>query len=133
MAAALGIHKADLKVVQVYEGSVIVEFEVYAPDDDPNPEETLGSLNDKFVEVVPTLGDELGAPIMQAVSNSGSVVTMEGYEDDGDFAGNGDGYDDLIDQFLDARDENLEEQEEDNSQEETQSPDLDASESSSGT
>lgn len=37
MAAALGIHKADLKVVQVYEGSVIVEFQVFAPDDDPNP------------------------------------------------------------------------------------------------
>jgi len=28
MAAALNIHKADLKVVQVYEGSVIVEFMV---------------------------------------------------------------------------------------------------------
>ena len=28
MAAVLGIHKADLKVVQVYEGSVIVEFQV---------------------------------------------------------------------------------------------------------
>jgi len=37
MAAALGIHKADLKVVQVYEGSVIVDFQVFAPDDDPNP------------------------------------------------------------------------------------------------
>ena len=32
---------------------------------------------------------------------------MEGYEDVGDFAGYGDAYDDLIDQFLDARDENL--------------------------
>ena len=28
MAAVLGVHKADLKVVQVYEGSVIVEFQV---------------------------------------------------------------------------------------------------------
>ena len=26
MAAALGINRADIKVVQVYEGSVIVEF-----------------------------------------------------------------------------------------------------------
>ena len=36
MAAALSIAKADLKVVQVYEGSVIVEFEVTAPEDDPD-------------------------------------------------------------------------------------------------
>jgi len=41
MAAALGIHKADMKVVQVYEGSVIIEFEVMAPEDDTNPTKTL--------------------------------------------------------------------------------------------
>ena len=28
MASILGVHKADLKVVQVYEGSVIVNFQV---------------------------------------------------------------------------------------------------------
>lgn len=28
MAAVLGVHKADIKVVSVYEGSVIVDFEV---------------------------------------------------------------------------------------------------------
>ena len=37
MSAALGIHKADLKVVQVYEGSVIIQFEVMT-DDEENPE-----------------------------------------------------------------------------------------------
>lgn len=44
MAAVLGIHKADMKVVQVYEGSVIIEFQVMADDDDPNPSETLASV-----------------------------------------------------------------------------------------
>lgn len=32
MTAALGIHRADLKVVQVYEGSVIVAFQVFSDD-----------------------------------------------------------------------------------------------------
>jgi len=57
----------------------------------------LSALDQKFVEVAPTLGDELGAPIMQVVSNSGSVTAMEGYEDAGAFGGDGEGYDDLID------------------------------------
>jgi hypothetical protein len=34
MAAILGIHAADLKVVQAYEGSVIVVFQVFDPNDD---------------------------------------------------------------------------------------------------
>jgi len=28
MAGVLGIHRADLKIVAVYEGSVIIDFEV---------------------------------------------------------------------------------------------------------
>ena len=37
MTAVLGIHRADLKVVQVYEGSAIVEFQVFADEEDPEP------------------------------------------------------------------------------------------------
>ncbi len=33
MAAALGIHAADLKVVQAYEGSVILVFQIFDPND----------------------------------------------------------------------------------------------------
>ena len=81
MAAVLGVHKADIKVVQVYEGSVIVDFKVFAPDDDPEPQTTLESLDSKFVEVVPTLTeDDLGAPVMQIKTTTGTVVAMEGYE-----------------------------------------------------
>ena len=39
---------------------------------------------------------------------------MEGYEDLEGFGGNGEGYDDLIDQFLDARDERIRQEEEAN-------------------
>jgi len=53
MAAALGIHRADLKVVQVYEGSVIVEFQVLAGEDDPNPTRTLQSIEEAFKHTGP--------------------------------------------------------------------------------
>lgn len=33
MAAVLGIHAADLKVVQAYEGSVILVFQIFDPND----------------------------------------------------------------------------------------------------
>lgn len=44
MSAVLGIHKADIKVVQVYEGSVVVLFEVFADDEDENPLESLKNV-----------------------------------------------------------------------------------------
>lgn len=81
MAAALGIHKADLKVVQVYEGSVIIEFQVLAPEDDPNPKQTLERLEMTFKEKAPLFGDSLGAPIMQIVTSAGEIIAMKGFED----------------------------------------------------
>lgn len=44
MAAVLGVHKADLKVVQVYEGSVIVEFQVFAEEGDEDASATLQGI-----------------------------------------------------------------------------------------
>jgi hypothetical protein len=68
MAGALRIHSGDLKVVQVYQGSVIVEFQVIAGDDDPNPTGTLKTIEEAFKNVAPTLGNSLGAPIMQIMT-----------------------------------------------------------------
>lgn len=86
MAAVLGIHRADLKVVQVYEGSVVVEFQVLASDDDPNPTSTLKSIEEVFKHIVPTLGNTLGAPVMQIMTNEGEVITMDAFKDaDGGF------------------------------------------------
>ena len=98
MTAVLGIHKADLKVVQVYEGSVIIEFKVLSPDGDTNPTETLKKLEEKFLETAPTLGNSLGAPVMQVVTSDGSVVPMEGYEDISTLKKNNN-FADLISQF----------------------------------
>ena len=54
MAAVLGIHRADLKVVTVYEGSTIVEFQVMS-DPEAEEEEDIVDLSDvtsKFEEFV---------------------------------------------------------------------------------
>ena len=66
-------------------------------------------MDKKFEEIAPTLGNELGAPIMQIVKNNKKVLTMEGYEDTDAFK-HGKGYDDLIDTFLDNRDQNSQDQ-----------------------
>lgn len=48
MAAVLGVHKADLKVVRVYEGSVIIEFQVFAPEDETNPDLYLKRVEENY-------------------------------------------------------------------------------------
>jgi hypothetical protein len=103
MASVLGIHRTDLKVVQVYEGSVIVEFQVMT--DDPNPTGTLKSIEEAFKGVVPTLGNSLGAPVMQIMTNEGEVITMDGYKDASGGFRPITAEDNLIDQFLKEREE----------------------------
>lgn len=103
MAAVLGVHRGDLKIVQVYEGSVIVEFLVMTPDDETEPAAALKTVEKRFEEVIPTLGfDELGAPVMQIVTSEGQVVTMEGFEEMGDIRNNKE-FANLIEQFKKER------------------------------
>ena len=109
MAAVLGIHRADLKVVQVYEGSVIVEFQVLAGEDDSNPARTLKSIEEAFKNIVPTLGNSLGAPVMQIMTNEGEVITMEAFKDASGGFRPIDQQTSLIDQFLKDREERLRE------------------------
>lgn len=52
MAGILGIHKADIKVVQVYEGSTIVEFMVMGEEDDSVDFNVIGSVFESFVNKV---------------------------------------------------------------------------------
>lgn len=44
IAGALGIHASNIKIVSVYEGSVVVDYYIVADDDDDDPEETLAVL-----------------------------------------------------------------------------------------
>jgi hypothetical protein len=105
MAAALGIHKADLKVVQVYEGSVIIEFQVLAAEDDPHPKQSLKQIETTFMQQAPLFGDSLGAPIMQIVTSNGEIIAMKGYEDYTALRQNKH-FVDLIDEFKRQRDAN---------------------------
>lgn len=69
LAAVLGIHKADVKVVQVYQGSVVVAFQIFAGEDDVSPAETLKEIAKKFEETVPELDTFLDRPVMSIITN----------------------------------------------------------------
>jgi len=59
---------------------------------------TLQFLEQKFKDTAPTLGDSLGAPVMQIVTNDGKIIPMDGYEDLTSLANN-ENFSNLIDQF----------------------------------
>ena len=91
----------------MYEGSVIVEFQVLTEEGDDDPTATLQAIEQKFQDAAPTLGDSLGAPVMQVVTSSGSIVAMEGYEDISALQSNGN-FADLISQFEQSQAEEAE-------------------------
>jgi len=59
---------------------------------------TLQFLEQKFKDTAPTLGDSLGAPVMQIVTNDGDIIPMDGYEDLASLANNKN-FASLIEQF----------------------------------
>lgn len=67
MAGVLGIHKADLKVVAVYEGSTIVDFEVFTDllADDPLSLETVEAT---FIAAAGTMDTFMDVPVLNAVA-----------------------------------------------------------------
>jgi len=74
MAAVLGIHAADIKVVAVYEGSTIVDFFVQQAE---NIEEAidLTSIKESFKEVVAEMDEFMGSPVLGAIAEGVVVVT----------------------------------------------------------
>ena len=87
MAGVLGIHRADIKIVQVYEGSTVIEFMIVS---DPEDEEAVSLLDvkDGFVSAVSTMTSFMGSPVLNAVSQGVQVVTPntpEGEEQAGGF------------------------------------------------
>lgn len=79
VAAALGVHASTIKAVAVYEGSVVVEFFIDAEEDDDEPEETLESLMETFLELISNDMIDLGAPIIEAfVENQHITISDEG-------------------------------------------------------
>ena len=74
MAATLGIHAADIKVVQVYEGSTVVEFQVFS---DPEDEDgiSLEDVKSTFENIASGLSTFMGSPVLNAVSMGVAIVT----------------------------------------------------------
>lgn len=90
MAGVLGIHKADLKIVAVYEGSTIVDFEVFTDllEDDPLSLETVEAT---FIAAASTMDTFMDVPVLNVVAQTVFVETPntprneDGEVDLGDF------------------------------------------------
>jgi len=74
MAAVLGIHKADLKVVSVYEGSVIVDFEIIESITAAVPI-VLEDIEATFVAAAAVMDTFMGAPVLGAIAAAAVVIT----------------------------------------------------------
>lgn len=68
VAGALGIHASQIKVVAVYEGSVVVEYNVIAEENDPDPAATLAKVEKNIEVLVEEKSEAFGAPILSAVT-----------------------------------------------------------------
>ena len=80
MAAVLGIHFADLRVVRVYQGSTVVEFEVFDSGElDEGEEERddsfLSKVLEKFETEIAVLETFMGSVVLNAVANGNAIVT----------------------------------------------------------
>lgn len=104
MAASLGIHAADIKVVSVYEGSTIVDFQIISDLTAAVPLD-LEAVQETFEEVVSTMDEFMGSPVLNAVASGVVIITPNTSLDD-------DGGVDFVDIFdLGGGDEDEEEKE----------------------
>ena len=74
MAAVLGIHKANLKVVSVYEGSVIIDFTVIE-DLFASIPVVLTDVQQVFETAAVTLETFMNAPVLGAISAATILIT----------------------------------------------------------
>lgn len=72
MAAVLGVPASQIKVVAVYEGSVVIEYFVVTDPEDETPQETLDAVEAAFVEAIENDTLDLGAPVLEA-----TVITID--------------------------------------------------------
>lgn len=75
VAASIGIHSSTIKVVSVYEGSLVVNYEAVSATDDAAE---LASIKTKQISLFATNSMNLGAPVLDVsltpTSAGGSAV-----------------------------------------------------------
>jgi len=67
LSSSLGIHASDVKIVSVYEGSLVVNYELTTSDDDP---ETLLALEASQNTLLSSSDVDLGAPVLEHESST---------------------------------------------------------------
>jgi hypothetical protein len=65
MAASLGIHRADLRIVSVYEGSTIIDFEIISNIADEFPL-SLDDVEEDFILLMQATEEFMGVPLLGA-------------------------------------------------------------------
>ena len=78
MAAVLGIHAADIKVVSVYEGSTIVDFQIVQRDSeevDPLDMLSLDEIDQAYREFVNTQESFMGSKILDATISGSPMIS----------------------------------------------------------
>merc|ERR1712110_299571 len=72
MAASIGVHRADLKVVSVYEGSTIVDFEVIR-DLTSATVIDFDEIKETFETVMSSAEEFMGTTILEVSTTGGSI------------------------------------------------------------
>mmetsp|Transcript_41470 Transcript_41470/g.63276 ORF Transcript_41470/g.63276 Transcript_41470/m.63276 type:complete len:228 (+) Transcript_41470:852-1535(+) len=80
LAGSLGIHASDIKVVSVYTGSLVVNYEIEAES-----EEALSKVEETQTKAFASGGVDLGAPVLDVAAGSvaiisDGIVTAPGYD-----------------------------------------------------
>lgn len=92
LAGSLGIHSSTIKVVTVYEGSVVVEFEIIAEDaDGSDAASELAAVEELLEELLADESLDLGVTVISASINEEEVdfyTYEEGLTEDGVTYGN---------------------------------------------
>ena len=82
VAGSLGIHASQIKVVSVYEGSLVINYDIVAAEG--SDASSLKAIESQQTELFATGKMDLGAPILDVIAGDKSVVSdgtvsAEGY------------------------------------------------------
>lgn len=74
VAGALGIHASTIKVVSVYEGSVVLNYAITVDDDD---QDKLEAIQKTQTDLYATNSINLGAPILDVTTGDNDAVSTK--------------------------------------------------------